>query len=193
MTEYVKYCEKCRYSMIPTAAFCTHCGTVAAGGSGPVEPISLKPVVAVVADPTSKCSIEELPHRLRRALPEILVPGERVDIQLKGAFKEALVCTDRQVIILKAGFMTGQIFGSSAFQVPYKNITGVQIKKHLMSGYFELSAGGVQNVPVSYWGKGQRDAAKRENCVSLNRQHFHAFQEACNVILSRISGATAAA
>lgn len=194
MAGYVKYCEKCRHAMTPTAAFCSHCGTAVA--AAPVEPAEPKPVI-LVAKPQPAAPvglIEELPRRLQKALSEILGSNESVYIKLKGAFKEALVCTDRRVIILKAGFMTGQMFGSSAFQVPYQNITGVQIKKHLVSGYFELSAGGVQNVPTSYWGTGQGSAERRENCVALNRpDHFRKFQEACGIILSRISGVRTAA
>jgi hypothetical protein len=77
--------------------------------------------------------IEPLPPRLETELDGLLAnTGETVCIKLKGAFKEALVCTDKRVIILKAGFVTGQTFGSKAFQIFYRNVTGVQVVKHLM-------------------------------------------------------------
>jgi hypothetical protein len=76
-------------------------------------------------------------------LSEVLEANETVHIKLKGAFKEALVCTNKRVLILKTGFMTGQTFGSNVFQSSYRNITGVQVKKHLITGYFEFSAGGI--------------------------------------------------
>jgi hypothetical protein len=96
--------------------------------------------------------IEELPGRIERALRTLLSEGEVVHVKLRGAFTEALVCTDRRVLIVKGGFMTGQIFGTNAFQLPYSNVAGVEVKFHLLTGYFEVSAGGMQNLPKpSYW------------------------------------------
>lgn len=116
----------------------------------------------------------------------MLEPSERVFVKLKGAFKEALICTDKRVLILKVGFMTGQTFGSNVFQCPYRNITGVQVKKHLISGYFELSAGGIQNRLTSYWQTGNGSLEHRENCVSLSSSDsFSKFREASGFILSR--------
>jgi hypothetical protein len=129
---------------------------------------------------------DQLPGRLEKVLSEVLERDETVQVKLKGAFKEALVCTSKRVLILKAGFMTGQIFGSNIFQVPYRNITSAQVKEHLISGYFELSTGGEQNRPTSYWKTGHDSAQNRENCVSLNsRDAFRKFREASTFILSR--------
>ncbi len=38
--------------------------------------------------------IEQIPDRLERTLRQTLMPNERVLVKLKGAFKEALVCTN---------------------------------------------------------------------------------------------------
>ena len=51
--------------------------------------------------------VEPIPDRLERTLRQTLASGERVFVQLRGAFTEALVCTDTRVIILKGGWMTG--------------------------------------------------------------------------------------
>ncbi len=113
--------------------------------------------------------IEPLPDHIETALSKLLGPNETILVKLKGAFKEGLICTDARVIIVKAGFMTGQMLGNEAFQLPYANISGVQVKYHLMSGYFELRAGGMQNTTKSYWsGDKNSDPSKTPNCVSLN-------------------------
>jgi hypothetical protein len=132
--------------------------------------------------------IEDLPAVLETALANMLSPNEQVLLKLKGAFKEGLVCTDSRVIILKSGFMTGQTFGSDAFQLHYSAITGVQVTYRIMSGYFELSAGGSQNTPKNYWSNDRRDdPAKSPNCVSLNNNAMRdRFREASNFILSRV-------
>jgi hypothetical protein len=132
--------------------------------------------------------IEPLPGRIDKALVEMLMPSEVVLLKLKGAFKEGLVCTDSRVLILKGGFMTGQTLGNSAFQQPYSNISGVQVKYHLASGYFEVNSGGMQNTAKSYWSTDKdSDPAKAPNCVSLNSKKQAArFREASSFILARI-------
>jgi len=133
--------------------------------------------------------VEELPGRLEKGLKELLRADETVHIKLRGAFKEGLVCTNTRVIILKGGFMTGQVFGTNTFQLPYSNIAGVEVKFHLITGYFEVSAGGMQNRPKSYWSTDASvDPAKAPNCVSLNsRNQARTFREACSFILARIT------
>jgi hypothetical protein len=59
------------------------------------------------------------------------------------------------------------------------------VNTHLITGYFELSAGGVQNVPTSYWSKGKSSPQQRENCVSLGRAFFQKFQRAANFIMTK--------
>jgi hypothetical protein len=113
--------------------------------------------------------IEQIPDRLERTLRQTLVPGERVLIKLRGAFKEALVCTDVRVLILKGGWMTGQIFGTDTFQMPYSMVAGAEVNFHLLTGYFELSTGGMQGMPKSFWHGGKKPtAAKSPNCVSIS-------------------------
>jgi TonB family protein len=163
----------CGTSNADSNRFCGQCGN------------DVSPTTVGVTAPGPPDLIDQLPRRLDTLLSELLEPNETVHIKLKGAFKEVLVCTNKRVLILKAGFMTGQTFGSNVFQVPYHKITSVQVKKHLMTGYFELSAGGIQNRPTSFWQTGQSSAEDRENCVSLNSSDaFRRFREASSFILS---------
>jgi len=113
--------------------------------------------------------IEQIPDRLERTLRQTLVPGEQVLVKLRGAFKEALVCTDTRVLILKGGFMTGQLFGTDTFQMPYSMVAGAEVNFHLLTGYLELSTGGMQGTPKSFWQAGTKPtAAKSPNCVSIS-------------------------
>ena len=139
--------------------------------------------------------IEIIAQKLERALAQTLTPGERVFVKLSGAFKEGLVCTDSRVLILKAGWMTGQLFGTGMFQCPYPNVAGAEVKFHLATGYFELSAGGMQNTPKSFWNTDQSvSAAKAPNCVSISGQEqANKFRHACAFIMQRVSGNARAA
>jgi hypothetical protein len=133
--------------------------------------------------------IEELPHRLEKALKQTLVPAERVLVKLKGAFDEGLICTDRRVIILKAGIMTGVIFGVDTFQVPYRSVAGAEVNFHLLTGYFELSTAGTQSMPKSFWQAGSKPTAARAvNCVSISGpDRATRFRQACSLIVSMAS------
>ncbi len=174
------FCTQCGTRADDAARFCDRCGSALGSRSAPITAAPSQAALASTAH-----LVEGLPGRLEKVLAELLEPGETIQIKLKGAFKEALICTDRRVLILKAGYMTGQFFGSNVFQSPYRNITGVQVRKHLITGYFELSAGGVQNIPTSYWGN-RGSARLRENCVSLNSVAvFAKFREASTFILSK--------
>ena len=134
--------------------------------------------------------IEPIPDRLERALQQVLSPSEQVFIKLRGAFKEALVCTSTRVMVLKGGWMTGQIFGPDLFQCPYANVAGAQVNFHLVTGYFELSAGGMQNTRKSFWNSDSNvSAAKAPNCVSISgRERAAKFRHACAFIMERVNG-----
>jgi hypothetical protein len=133
--------------------------------------------------------IERLPNRIETALSQLLLPGEHVYVQLKGAWKEALICTGTRVVIIKGGLMTGQVLGNDTFQQPYSNISGVQGNFHLINGYFEVNSGGMQNTPKSYWSNNSStDPARAPNCIALNSPiQRDAFQKACSFILSQIT------
>jgi len=89
------------------------------------------------------------------------------------------------VIILKGGFMSGQMFGTDSFQQPYRNISGVQVKFNIMTGYVEVNAGGMQNSSKSYWSTDKNsDPSKAPNCVSLNsKAQAERFRQAASFIL----------
>jgi hypothetical protein len=129
--------------------------------------------------------IELLPSRLENELGRLISPREKVFVKLRGTFSEGLVCTSTRVIILKSGFMTGQLFGINTFQLPYAHVAGVQVRFNLLTGYFELSAAGMQSSDKDFWNRDKKfSPAKAPNCVSiagLNRAN--SFRRACTFIL----------
>jgi hypothetical protein len=131
--------------------------------------------------------IEVLPSRLEAELGRLIAPREQIVVKLRGAFSEGLVCTGTRVMVLKSGFMTGQVFGTNTFQIPYSQVAGVQVTFHLLTGYFEISAGGMQNTPKSFWNRDKGfDPARAPNCVSLaGASQANRFRGACAVILEQ--------
>jgi hypothetical protein len=138
--------------------------------------------------------IEPISEKLDRALSLALAPNEQVVVKLRGVYKEALVCTNIRVLILKAGWMTGQWFGTDMFQCPYRNVAGAQVNFHILTGYFELSAGGMQNAPKSFWSTNNSiSPAKAPNCVTIaGRDRAEKFRKACAFIMHMASGGASA-
>lgn len=103
------------------------------------------------------------------AAAEKVVPqNETAYVALKGAFKEYLICTDRMVYIIKQGYMTGHLFGNGNFSMPYANITNAEVDFHLVSGYFEISSGGLQNKRYNYWSQDKdKNPAQQPNVISI--------------------------
>jgi hypothetical protein len=132
--------------------------------------------------------INDLPRSLEAKVADTLVSGEQTVIKLKGALKEALVCTDRRVMILKGGLWTGSAFGINLFQLPYGSVTSVDVKFSLVSGYFEISTGGVQSSEKTIWTtKPERNPSRSPNCVGLNLGCDRAsFDRACTYIMERV-------
>src|SRR5258708_9168186 len=130
--------------------------------------------------------MDKLSGDLERALVKALQPGEKVLIKGEGVFGEAVACTDGRVLIIKTGYMTGHMFGSGVFQLPYSNITSAEVNFNLLTGYFELSAGGMQNTRKSYWSSQSNiDPKKAPNCIALNRSCVERFREAATFIMAQ--------
>ncbi|MGF1275546.1 PH domain-containing protein [Acetobacter pasteurianus] len=134
--------------------------------------------------------VEDLPSALKLKEDEILNNDEKIIIRLKGAYKEALICTNKRIIIIKTGFMTGQTFGSNTFQLPYKSIATAEVKYKMLSGYFEISAGGMQNTEKKFWSSNSSNSpVKAPNCISLDSKiQASKFREACSVIMDMVHG-----
>jgi hypothetical protein len=130
--------------------------------------------------------IGSLSNLLEKAVTAQLIEQERVLIKLQGAFQEALVCTGSRIFIVKRGFMAGNLFGRDVFQIPLANVAGAQVNRHLLTGYFEISAGGMQNTAKSYWQSGRASPEKAPNCVALSRSQFSQFEAAANFIMQQV-------
>lgn len=147
----------------------------------------------IVRDDSNQASIDnkdmilcsQLTTELSDLIGSIEESGEKVLIAIKGAFREYLICTNKSVYIAKKGFMTGHFLGKGNFHIPYNKITNVEIDMHLLSGYFEISAGGLENKKLNYWSNNaNEDPAKQPNCISLNKVVLKDFEKARDFILN---------
>jgi len=134
-----------------------------------------------------KTDNNSLPNDILKSIN--LDQDESILMWLRGAFKEWLVCTNRQVFIIKKGFMTGHFFGSNVYQMPYKNIMGATVNYHLTTGYFELNTGGMENSTKDYWSSDAKsDPKQAPNCISiLGKDSANEFRKACAFISNKVS------
>ncbi|WP_259691028.1 SHOCT domain-containing protein [Lactiplantibacillus plantarum] len=109
-------------------------------------------------------------------------------VALKGSQKEYLFADQNQIRILKKGFMTGHTFGAGIYQMNYQNISGVRVESNFLAGYFEVSAGGMQNTRKSYWADDDTSAQKSPNTISLaGKGDIETFKKAADIINNTIA------
>lgn len=125
--------------------------------------------------------IEKLHKKLEKILEENIKKDETIHIKLAGrADKEALICTDRRVLILKTGLYSG---GTGYNQFLYNKITSADVKVGYLGAYFELGLGGNQNRTLNLY----TEAMQLPNCITLqNKKDAQKFRDACNFILEHI-------
>lgn len=119
-----------------------------------------------------------------KTVEKFIPDSETVLIALKGTYKEYLLCTDKQLYIIKEGVMTGHTFGQGVFKMPYRNISSVSMDFHFATGYFEVSSGGVQNTKKSYWANSHNatSAQRSPNTISLVKPLASDFAKASDMI-----------
>lgn len=132
--------------------------------------------------------LQGLPRKLEALAQNNLAANENVLVRLKGAHTEALICTDRRVIILKMGLLTGQMFRSNVFQMPYVNVNSAEVRFGIMTGYFAVTTAGVLSTAKSYWSQEKHsNPSHAANCVGLNsRSQAASFRAATAFIMERI-------
>jgi Short C-terminal domain len=129
--------------------------------------------------------IENLGDKGEKLLANNLEASENIIVKLKGRFGEGFVISEKRVYILKWGFQAGHTFGGESTAYEFMNITGLQLNKHMTSGFVEiLSAATQANPKLSYWGdRGKGNNATESNyAVTFNpHKQTEAFQEAVNI------------
>jgi len=123
---------------------------------------------------------EILPKRLRRELDRSMHDGEAVRFCLRGDLGHALVCLDDRLVILKGGFHAGTTFGAMSATIYYRDVTGIQVRTHLMSGWIEISSPSFQGRERKRSRQprtSDRDVYKLPNCVPIHRRHADAYAD----------------
>jgi hypothetical protein len=135
--------------------------------------------------------VEILSRRLRREYARNTHPGETARFCLRGELGHALVCLDDRILILKRGYHAGTTFGALASTIFYRDVTGIQVRMHLLGGWIEISS-------PSFQGGGRqrtrrprptdRDVFKQPNCVPIHRRHLPLYAGALAELRRLVAG-----
>lgn len=123
---------------------------------------------------------EILTRRLRRELTRHMLDDERVRFCVRGDLGHALVCLDDRLLVLKSGFHAGTTFGTQAATIFYHDVTGIQMRMHLVSGWIEISSPsfqGRERKRTRHPRTSDRDVYKLPNCIPIHRSHLDAYAE----------------
>jgi hypothetical protein len=126
--------------------------------------------------------VEILGGRLARELARSTGDDESVRLCLRGDLGHALACLDDRLVVLKAGFHAGTTFGSMSATMYYRDVTGIQVRTHLLSGWIEISSPSFQGSDAKRTrmvgpSSRERDVYKLPNCVPIQRRHAAAYVE----------------
>ena len=123
--------------------------------------------------------VEILTPRVRRELERNTKPDEQVRFCLRGDLGHALVCLDDRLLILKGGFHAGTTFGAMSATIYYQDVTGIQLRMHLVSGWIEISSPsfqGRERKHTRHPRSSDRDVYKLPNCVPILRRHVETYR-----------------
>ena len=123
---------------------------------------------------------EILTRRLRRELTRQVLDGEQVRFCIRGDLGHALVCLEDRLLVLKSGFHAGTTFGTQAATIFYSDVTGIQVRMHLVSGWIEISSPsfqGRERKRTRHPRTSDRDVYKLPNCVPIHRSNLDAYAE----------------
>ena len=124
---------------------------------------------------------ESLPIKFQSEIPN----DERVTVSIQGRMSEWLVCTDKQVHIIKSGFSTGRVGQIGNFAIQYRNISNTFTEFHISYGYFEIISAGQLRTKKTYWGSQKSNPQMAPNSIGINKKDVDKFNAACVYINAR--------
>jgi Short C-terminal domain len=127
--------------------------------------------------------------KLQQALSGCLESGERIKVLIIGAFDQAVIGTDRRVLVYKAGFMAGASFGRKIASWDYRNVTGIQFDVHMNSAILMVHAAGTEPVKASYWASGKGSAQQSPNAITFASKPADAVAASVAALRNLVAGA----
>ena len=88
--------------------------------------------------------VQPLPGNLGKGLRDNVEEDEIVEAAARTSAGEAIAVTDRRVLIIKAGFVTGAgLFGARTRSIPYSRIVAVDLRLGPLGGHLRIDTTGL--------------------------------------------------
>ncbi len=131
----------------------------------------------------------KLKGKLGKAYEDNVLDDERIDVRLQpSAQGEAIVVTDKRVMIIKAGTITGAgLFGASVKSFSYNQITSVDLRIGILGGHMQLTVAG----SIERQDRGFSDMFRAENAITFTANYKERMKAVAEIIRSKINQPTA--
>lgn len=124
-----------------------------------------------------------LPGKLERAYYDNITKSEIIDVKLNTQAGQAIVVTDKRVMLLKAGNVSSAgFFGASCKSFNYNQITSVDIRLSLMGGHIQITVAGSTDIAD----KRLLDMAQAENAIVFTSDYKERMKKIVMLIRERI-------
>lgn len=128
--------------------------------------------------------ISELKGKLQKAFENDISEGEEIIVKLHpSAQGEAIVVTERRVIIIKAGLIAGAgAFGARSKSFYFNQITSVDLRIGITGGHLQLTvAGSVESKDSSF-----SKMIEAENAITFTGQYKEIMKKVAEIIREKI-------
>jgi hypothetical protein len=133
--------------------------------------------------------VSPLPGKLQRGLGDNLYSSESIEVCLNPDTGQAIVVTDRRVLIIKAGgyWTRAGWFAARTKSFPFAEISSVDLRVGPLGGHLKISVAGTPQAPdvniVAY------DMMKTENAVTFNFGYKETMKIVAGIIRSKVEAA----
>ncbi len=127
---------------------------------------------------------EKLTGKILQAFNDNVPGDERIDVMLQPLPGQALVVTDKRVIIIKSGFgSTGGAFGASLKSFQFEHITSVDLRVSLLGGHIQITVPGSRELSSTE----SIQMAQSENALTFSTPHKAVMPVVASMIRERIN------
>lgn len=111
--------------------------------------------------------------------------GEEIKAKLKGQNGQGFVVTNRRLYVLKWGVLAGNTFGGRANAFEFSRISGIEIKRGLLTGIVEVLT--PANRDVKYGGIFDIESLQSDSAIRIFRKDYPIFLEAVKLARELLS------